>query len=631
MDNLALFVPGVVSARDNGFSNTNGGQGFSSNGLRGRNNDQQIDGQNNNDNSVGGPGLFVSDTEFVQQYVLVTNQFGPEYGRNAGSVVNIITKSGGNAWHGSIYENENYSSLNSLNNAQKNGFVTDAAGNNLTEQPRLNDEFGGFTIGGPIVKNKLFFFGGFDQEILSTKSIFQSSGFAPTPAGLAQLAGCFPGSTGLAAYNKVGPYSISGGNPTAINNTPVSVGSCLGVDFAQVQRIVQTPTHNFNFTNRIDYQRGNDNFMARYLFNRGNNFNIDFGDGAAGYPVSVPALSQAILVGWTHNLSSRMVNEARISFNRLNVDFGGNTLGTVPTADAVGTAVSRITFRTPGFLAVGTATNLPQSRIVNTWQAQDNWNFVMGKHTFKAGVNYTFQRSPNVFLPNINGAFQFANWDALAELNQPRTVALAAGDPTLDFREHDTFVYAGDDWKIGQHLTLNLGLTWSYYGQPANLFNQITVPRESNPATALWASTVTNFTTNNPASGCCASAIGQPIPLSARTFPIFPAPKNSFGPSLGFAYSPQWGGFLTGNGKTTIRGGYRLLYDPPFYNIYINMSSSAPEVFLQSFTGAAANSKPLPAVPNGTNVRSAYSSFTGKRRLRSAAVCGYEHVPGLWT
>src|SRR6266699_3830976 len=114
LDNLALFVPGVVSARDNGFSNTNGGSGFSVNGLRGRNNDQQIDGQNNNDNSVGGPGLFVSDTEFVQQYVLVTNQFGPEYGRNAGSVVNIVTKSGTNAWHGSIYGNENNSVLNSL-------------------------------------------------------------------------------------------------------------------------------------------------------------------------------------------------------------------------------------------------------------------------------------------------------------------------------------------------------------------------------------------------------------------------------------------------------------------------------------------------------------------------------------
>jgi hypothetical protein len=612
LDNLALFVPGVVSVRDNSFSNTNGGQGFSSNGLRGRNNDQEIDGQNNNDNSVAGPALFVSDTEFVQQYVLITNQFGPEYGRNAGSVVNIITKSGTNAWHGSIYENENNSILNSLNNGQKNGFVQDANLNNLTQQPRLNDEFGGFTIGGPIVKNKAFLFGGFDQEILSTKSIFQSTNLAPTPTGLAQLTACAPGSTGLAAYNKVGPYSISGGNPRPVNTTSVDVNpACLGIEFGQVQRILQTPFHGFNFTNRFDYQRGNDNFMARYLFNRGNNFNVDFGDGAAGYPVSVPALSQAILVGWTHNLSSRMVNEARVGFNRLNVDFGGNTIGTVPTADQVGNAVTRVTFRTPGFLALGTATNLPQDRIVNTWQAQDNWNYVVGKHTFKAGVNYTFQRSPNIFLPNINGAFQFLDWNALLS-NTPRTVSLAAGNPVLDFREHDTFIYGGDDWKIGNNLTLNLGLTWTYYGQPANLFNNITVPRESDPSTALWASVVSAATTNNlnpPLSGCCASQIGQPIPLSARTFPVFPAPKNSFGPSIGFAWNPQWGGFLTGNGKTTLRGGYRLLYDPPFYNIYLNMSSSAPEVFLQSFTGAAANSKPLPALPNGPSVRGAYTSF----------------------
>jgi hypothetical protein len=624
LDNLALFVPGVVSVRDNSFSNTNGGQGFSSNGLRGRNNDQQIDGQNNNDNSVGGPGLFVSDTEFVQQYILITNQFGPEYGRNAGSVVNIITKAGTNAWRGSIYENENMSNWNSLSNQQKN-FETDPAGNPLTRQPRLNDEFGGFTVGGPIVKNKAFLFGGFDQEILSTKSTYTSGGIAPTPNGLATLNGCFPGSAGLAAYQTVGPFTAPGGNPIAVSpsiigdptdptNPAITDGTtvCNGVQFGNVQRTYSTPFHGFNFTNRFDYQRGNDNFMARYLFNRGNNFNLDFGQGPAGYPVSVPALSQAILVGWTHNLSARMVNEARVGFNRLNVDFGGNSFGTVPTADGVGNAVANISFQRQG-VTVGPATNLPQSRIVNTWQAQDNWNYVVGKHTFKAGVNYTFQRSPNVFLPNINGAFQFRGADVASEwsnlvLNHPGTFSLAAGDPVLDFREHDTFLYGGDDWKIGNTLTLNLGLTWSYYGQPANLFNQITVPRESNPATALWASTFSPTTTGNPAS----PLNGQPIPLADRTFPTFPSPKNSFGPSIGFAWNPQGGGMLTGNGKTTIRGGYRLLYDPPFYNIYINMSSSTPEVFLQSFAGAAAASKGLPAVPTGPNVRAQYAGFLQK-------------------
>ena len=434
LDNLALFVPGVVSVRDNSFSNTNGGAGFSVNGLRGRNNDQQIDGQNNNDNSVAGPGLFVSDAEFVQQYVLVTNQFGPEYGRNAGSVVNIITKSGGNAWHGSIYGNENNSILNSLNNYQRQGFVTDANDNNLTKQPRLNDEFAGFTIGGPWVKNKLFFFGGFDQEILSTKSIMHTDNKTPTPTGLAQLAACFPGQHSPQHFREDGPVRHLRRKPVPHESDPADRSwlrsRCRlpsGVQFGGVTRVLQTPFHGFNFTSRMDWQMGNDTVMGRYIFNRGNNFDLDFGDGAAGYPVNVPALSQAILIGWTRNLSSRMVNEARVGFNRLNVDFGGNSLGTVPTADQVDQAVTRVTFQAVGFAAIGAATNLPQMRIVNTWQAQDNWNYVMGKHTLKAGVNYTFQRSPNIFLPNIDGAFRFANWGTFAT-NTPNRVQLAAGD-----------------------------------------------------------------------------------------------------------------------------------------------------------------------------------------------------------
>src|SRR3954447_5940911 len=221
LDNLALFIPGVSAAHDNGLSNTNGGTGFSVNGLRGRNNDQQIDGQNNNDNSVGGPGLFVSDAEFVQQYVIVTNQFGPEYGRNAGSVVNIVTKSGGNAWHGSVYGDENNSVFNAMTNFQKN-FDTDAAGNPLTHPPRMNDEFTGFQLGGPWIKNRLFMSGGFNNEIITVNTPYASGGITPTPTGLAALAACFPngpGAQAVAALSKFGPFGVSGGSPVATNTT----------------------------------------------------------------------------------------------------------------------------------------------------------------------------------------------------------------------------------------------------------------------------------------------------------------------------------------------------------------------------------------------------------------------------
>jgi len=594
LDNLALFVPGVVSARDQGFSNTNGGGGFSVNGLRGRNNDQEIDGQNNNDNSVAGPALFVSDPEFVSQYVLITNNFGPEYGRNAGSVVNLITKSGTNEWHGSVYMNENNSILNSLTTTQNN--------NGLKQPPRSNDEFGGFTVGGPLVKNKAFFFGGFDQEILSASTLYSSGTLTPTPTGLATLAACFPtgaSANAVAALSHFGAYGISAGNPTPGNHStltditdPISGTTlCSGVEENTVSRVLSTPFHGFNFVNKEDIAfGGSDNLSARYIFNRGNFFNTQ-DNGAAGYVVNVPALSQAILLSETHNFSSRMVNEARVGFDRLNVQFGGNSIGTEPTTGNILNALTNVSFQDPSQLGFGPNPGLPQGRVVNTWQAQDNWNYVMGKHTIKAGVNWTHQQSPNIFLPNINGAYSFANLSSFI-VNNPTdctpgrdctNVALAQGNPELGLKENDTFFYVGDDWKIGRNLTLNLGVTYSYYGSPYNQLNTLSVAQQTGP-TPLWDPT---------------------LPLSVTTAPKVPAFTKAIGPSIGFAYSPQWGGFLTGQGKTTIRGGYRLSYDPAFYNILLNNYGGAPSVLETAISGGpgASPALVLPAVPTGPNVR----------------------------
>jgi hypothetical protein len=631
LDRLALFVPGVVATRSDNFSNTNGG-GFSSNGLRGRNNDQEIDGQNNNDNSVGGPSLFVSDTNFVQEYVIVTNNFGPEYGRNAGSVVNVITKGGTNAWHGSVFGTEYSSFLNALSNTQRHankpgtnsgrpGTITCTDLNNPQCNPqtgplRSNEEFSGGTIGGPILKNKWFIFGGFDSDLFSGQSTYATTTNTPTPTGLSTLAGCFPtGSKAqqVATLSKFGPYGFSFGSPVANGTVSnATVAGCPGVQVAGVSRTLATPFHGFDFPIRVDGQVGSDSIMGRYLFNRGNTFNQS-DNGAAGYVFNTTALSQAVLLSETHNFSSHMVNEVRLGFDRINVNFGGNSVGNTLEPNQGGLLNALANISIGGSVGFGPATNLPQGRLVNTWQAQDNWNYVRGKHSFKSGVNWTYQRSPNTFLPNVNG--QYAYGSLSNYINGVLTsVTIAQGNPVLDFREYDTFLYGGDDWKISQNLTLNLGLTWTYYGNPAQLFTDITNKREANPATAFWL---------------------QSLPLSERTNPPNPGVKNSFGPSAGFAYTPQWGGFLTGHGKTTFRGGYRLLYDPPFYNIFLNTSTSSPFGFLQTLSATSTPVLPasvaLPGNPTGPNVRASLASFiatnTFDPRTQSETVLGTPTQP----
>ena len=599
LDKLALTVPGVVNNRGLSFSNTNG-TGFAVNGIRGRNNDQQIDGQNNNDNSVGGPGLFVSNPEFVQEYQITTSNFGAEYGRNSGSVVNIITKSGTNSVHGSVYGTESNSVLNALSNTQKASQAI--GGEGLTKPARFNDEFTGFTIGGPLRKDHIFYFGGFDNEIVSQQQVYTSGAdtsapLTPTPAGIATMLTCYGNTPSMQALQTYGPYAIKGGNPTPLGTpTMLHVTNCTDglardIQLAQVGRTLSTGSREYDFPIKLDLQTAKNHFYGRYLYNRSTFFNANsFATAAAGYPNNVPALSQDYGFSWVRTLSARMANEFRASYGRLNVDFGGNSIGnTVPDQGSIGQAVARITFSAPNSLAFGPATNAPQGRIVNTYQFQDNWSYFLGRHGLKSGVNFTYQRSPNIFLPNFNGAYRFSNWGTYGA-DAPNRIQIAQGSPSLDFREKDTFAYFGDDFKFKNNLTLNLGITWSYYGQPANLFHQITVKNQagSNP---LW----------NPA-----------VPTSTTIFPEIPAPKNSWGPSVGFAWTPGGGGFLTGHGKTVLRGGYRLSYDPPFYNIYVNISSSAPIVFLQTLSTAPGalpvGTHQLPANPTGPNVRADLAS-----------------------
>ncbi len=591
LDFLALQVPGVGNDRDNGFANDDG-VGFSVNGLRGRENDQQIDGQNNNDNSVTGPAIFVGNVDFVEEYDITTDNFGPEFGRNSGSVVNEVTKSGTNNWHGTVAGTETNSVLTTLDNFEKE--------DGLTKPTRFNQEFTGGTIGGPVWKDKVFFFGGFDDEIDSSNALFTTSALNPTPAGVAELAGCFPGSTSVAALEKFGPFAITGGNPM-VYGTPIpetyvpNTGPPCDYEVGGVSRILPNGSHEYDWITRMDVHVSSaDSFFARFFFQKRVSFNTAFTatDQAAGYPVNIPSFSSEWLAAWTHIFSNRLVNEFRLSFGRINVPFGGNTIGnTVPVPGALGAALTDVTFESSALMPFGPPDNSPQSRIVNTYQLQDNLDYTVGRQQLKMGANITLQKSSNIYLPFYNGAFTYSDWGSFAASGlspadpnfvPPVSVSITQGNPSSDFKEWDTFLYFGDDWKVKNDLTLNLDLTWSYYGQPANLLHQETVAQQTgkNP---FW----------NPA-----------LPLSATTSPELSSAKDLFGPSIGFAWSPSLGR-LTGGGRTVIRGGYRLAYDPAYYNTFLLAQISAPVVLSQTLFSPAAG---LPAAPFGSAIRSEFAA-----------------------
>jgi len=270
-------------------------------------------------------------------------------------------------------------------------------------------------------------------------------------------------------------------------------------------------------------------------------------------------------------------------------------MGCIPDPLQIGEAFTNIQFGgirgTSGtaLQTIGGATNLPQGRIVDVYQFSDKVAWNVGNHALTFGADLRKLKTTVPFLPNINGVFRFNSAAALIN-NQPTSVTLAEGEPIFNYKQFDRFFFFQDDWRVRPNFTLNLGVRYEYTGQPVNQLNELTVARESDPATAFYR---------------------QSLPIEARTFPRVKADKNNFAPRLGFAWSPDSGGgflktLLGQNSATVIRGGFSMAYDPAFYNIFLNISSSAPAVFLDTIAGTAASPAPgLPSNPIGSAVRTA--------------------------
>ncbi|PYY04859.1 MAG: hypothetical protein DMG69_28760 [Acidobacteria bacterium] len=586
-DTLTLFLPGFAPTGDSGFSNTNG-EGFSANGQRGRANNFQIDGQANNDNSIAGPSIFFGNQDALQEIQVVTN-YSAEYGHNSGSVVNYITKAGTNQFHGTGYEFWQGNTFGSMTNEEKSplfGFcpsgIAPTASNGCTKAviPQyVNNRFGG-TVGGPIMKDKMWFFGSTNFERLRTGgSPSTSGGITPTSNGVQELLAAFPNSPAGPLLAKIGPAAITTqGNPkfTNIQNVTVSDGvTSAPIEFGNITRFVPSPFNDYEGTGRIDLKvTSKDNFFGRYVFQQSLSEGVNFGNGVdVGDWQTVPARDQQIGLDWVRNMRNSLVNQVRFSYSRARFFFEEGSVASCNDKTPLGCPADIVMrgSNPEDSGSFGVASGFPQGRIINVYQVQDNLSLQKARHTLKFGGEYDKQRSPNVFLPNNNSIYFFRSFDALVA-NNPVQTRITVGDPRLPFSEKDVAAYFQDDWRIKDNLTLNLGLRWEWNQQAVNLLHDRTVAVQAG-ANPLWDNT---------------------FPASETTVPSVPQDFNNFSPVVGFAWTPRMGKGLFGEDKTVLRGGFRISYDPTFYNMFLNVATSSPSV------NAVTTVAPLPSSGNFT-------------------------------
>jgi hypothetical protein len=607
IDPLALLAPGVTP----GFGNINSnGELLSVNGNRPRSNNFTIDGQDNNTVDIGGPVYFVNNQDVVADFQVITSNPSAEYGRNQGAIVNIVTKSGSNDFHGSAFLfHRDRKALDSRTNIEKRSGQEDP-------EPLLQNIFGG-TAGGPVIRNRAFFFASYQGIRIPSTFLSRSSNVAILPEENARLKQEFPGNAAIAALADFGAFALNDlgtvrprtdiDNPFTTVRLPrdpnVPNGPMVSFAAAFVEREISVPFEEDSFTGRGDINISpRDNVWVRYLFQDGVTIN-----GLAtsnGFTGDIRYRVQNISASWNRQLSNLAVSETRFSYTKNPISFGGGCAGLkgcIPAPNDLGTALTFISLSGVRAIngstlqSIGPATNLPQGRDDRTFQLSEHVFLTLGRHKLVTGVDIRRLHNENLFLPNINGSFTVGS-PARLVANSPSVASLTVGESGYTFLETDQFYFFQDDWKVRNNLTLNLGLRYEYTGQPLNVIADRTRERESDSDSAFWR---------------------QSLPLDVRTVPRLPGDKNNLAPRIGFAYTPRFWKGLFGNDATVIRGGYSIAYDLAFYNIFFNVQSSSPAVFSDSVVNPAVGSQaifPIPSsTPTGDKVR-AFAETNGLTR-----------------
>jgi outer membrane receptor protein involved in Fe transport len=538
--NLVFTLPGVVApGQSGGFVQ---GTEFSINGLRPRANSNLLDGTENNDIGIQGQSYQPTLRDGYQEVSVLGANNTAEYGRGGGAVVNITTRGGTNQFHGSLYDVINTSALSSLSSGQK-------ANEGLTKVPvSIENQFGG-SFGGPIKKEKLFFFVTYQEDRI--RSSVTATGVVPTAAGFNQLRTLFPqgASSNLDLYlNTLG--DVRG----QLNEILIPLGGGRpAIPFATVSVDSRQPVNDHQFLTRFDFTPDASNiFTARYLYDN-SIFENQFPTIFQGFEVDVPGKIHNGYLSWTRVLTPSLTNEFRFSYGRFDARF----LNRNQSAIDFGPAIGFVGVEADG---IGLATGFPQGRILNNFQYQDTLSYTIGAHTFRGGVDLTRQLTKELVPFNDRGTLAFTpggGFNAFANFidqfsgTQGPFAAKVFGSPVAYPNRFQQAYFINDSWKVKPNLTLSLGLRYENFGTPENVL----------PFPAF-------------------AGFDQPVTTRREQ----QSDNNNFAPRFSFAYSPRLGssGFLGrffGEDKTVIRGGYAVSYDTFFDNILVNTAASSPNVF----------------------------------------------------
>jgi hypothetical protein len=564
--NIALSAPGVSQLGPNqtGFA---AGINYSSNGGRVRSNNFMIDGQDNNDFGVAGASIPLNNPDLIQEVRLVTNQLTAEFGRNSSSVFNAITKRGGNAFHGSGFWFHNDNALNACSNLDKNAGYCKATSTDpsKTHAPFRIENQAGMTIGGPVVKNKMFFFGSlqrwWDRQLGSGVTIVG----VPTEAGRQVLQAQAGSRPQVASLLKFLPAAQTAGGA----NLSFNIGAnAFTVPTGSLTGSTSFVFNDWQTSQRLDYTfNSNHQLFGRYIYQDSDTV----GTGQASPPGNTNnnlSRTQGFNVTLSSVFGPTWVNEGRFAYLRAASSTTSNNPDseTIPSLEVnelglqgFNAAASRT--------AIGLGVNLPQFSIRQTFQYQDNLSHTSGSHSMKFGFDIHRSQLEQLFKPTTRGRLVYTTLNRF--VNDVAQIATINKDlpgvaRILHLDWHDFFFYGQDEWRIRPNFSLTYGLRWELPGQPIGDLVDFNAP-------------------------VVAAANGDPRYVVS---PIPSRDKKNFEPRIGFNWnihtsSEGFVGMLTGGDRLVLRGGYSRTHDYTFTNIALNIWSSFPFVAAATFPTAA--------------------------------------------